>query len=53
MLCALKAWIIHTQKQYTRLRKTAQKRSGQYIKSEFINFWAPYVLLRSDFDSKG
>ena len=40
------------QKQFTRLRKTAQKCYEQYIKSVFVSFWAPYVLLRSNFDSK-
>ena len=37
------------QKQYKRLRNAAQKRSEQYIKSDFVLFWGPYVLLRSDF----
>ena len=41
-----------TQKQFTRLRKTAQKCYEQYIKSVFDSFWAPYILLRSNFDSK-
>ena len=35
------------------LRDSASKCCEQYIKSDFLHFWDPYVLLRSDFYSKG
>ena len=40
-------------KGFASLRDSASACCEQYIKSEFLHFWDPYVLLRSDFYSKG
>ena len=37
----------------SRLRCQSRYCFERYIESDFVNFWVPYVLLRSDFDSKG
>ena len=52
LIFVMQIFTSEAQKQFTRLRKTAQKCYEQYIKSVFVSFWAPYVLLRSNFDSK-
>ena len=51
-LILFQIFILFPQKQFTRLRKTAQTCYEQYIKSVFVSFWAPYVLLHSNFDRK-
>ena len=40
-------------KVFVSLRDSASTCCEQYIKSDFLHFWGPYVLLRSDFYSKG
>ena len=40
-------------KGFASLRDSASICCGQYIKSDFLHIWDPYVLLRSDFYSKG
>ena len=40
-------------KGFASLRDSASTCCRQHIKSDFLHFWDPYVLLRSDFYSKG